>query len=120
MNYEKPLAVAQYENIRRLDDIFIESFGKRRRDARGASDPGDIALHTNPLAAERDANALGVRENPLPSLAHFVPAQQQIPSGMHALDVIVMRPNRFHLGRVQGLKRCVEAVICLSDGVLGT
>ena len=119
MNCEKPMAVAPYENIRRLDDGFVESFGKGRCHTRGARDPADVALHADPFAAERDPHALGIGENTFPPLAHLFPTEQQIPSGMHALDRVIMRPHVFHLRKVQRFKRGVEAMVRFSNCVLG-
>ena len=94
---KKPLAFATDKNVRGLHDGLVETFGERGGDAGSAGDPADVAFNPNPKATERDADALGVLENPRPPLAHFVPAEQQFPSRLHAFDAIVVRPDRFHL-----------------------
>ena len=120
MNHEKPSPLAAHEYIRRLHNGFVESLGKRHRNPGSTGDPADVSFHAYPFAAERDTHALGVGKNTLPALAYLVPAEQQIPSGMHALYRVVVRPDRFHLGHIQRFESSVEEMIRLANGVLET
>jgi hypothetical protein len=116
---EEPLAIAANENIRGLYGGFVEAIREGRRDVLGACHPACVALDAYPNGAERNAHALGVRENSRPALAHFLPAQQKIPSRMNAFDAVVMRPDGLHLGEVERFESDVEALVREAERFFG-
>jgi len=93
MDREQPAAIAVDENICRLDDGFVKTFGEGRREPDAARDPADSAFHANPHATECNAHAPGVRKDALPALANLVPTHKQIPAGLNALDRVVVSPD---------------------------
>lgn len=114
---EKPAPVAANEDVGGLDHGFVEALGEGGGNARGAGDPTDVALDADPERAESDADALGVLEYARPALADFVPTEKQLPTGLHTLDAIVVRPYSFHLRQIERLKGGVEALIRGANGL---
>lgn len=119
MRHQQPGIVAADENVGRLRGGVVKSFGKRSGDVLGAGHPADVAFHANPHAAQRYPNPLGTGENSRPALAHFVPAEQQLPAWVDALDPIIVRPHVFHFRQVQRFKRGVKRRIRGAQLIVG-
>lgn len=97
---EQPLAIAFNENIRGLHHGLIETFRKRGSDPRRARNPSYGAFHPDLNIAENHVCAFRICENPRPAFAYFLPAIEQVPTGLNALHGIVMRPDCFHFGDI--------------------
>jgi len=116
---EQPGALAEDKNIRCLDGGLIEAVGKSGGDMLGAGYPGDFGLDPYPNGAQRNPHALGICKDPRPTASHFVPAEQKLPTGLDALDGVVMRPHGFHLGNIERFECGVEPLIGGADGFFG-
>ena len=71
----------------------------------------DAAVHLHLDVADDDLHALGVGEDALPTLADFLPAFQQLPARMHALDPVGVQPDRFHSLQVEAVHGGVEPLV---------
>src|SRR5689334_2459248 len=108
-----PRAFAEDEHVRGLDEGFVEAALERAGDVFGASDPGDIAFGVNANSTESDLDAPRVCKNARPGIADFVPANDEIPAGMDALNPILLKPDGGHFGDVESVEGSVEALIGL-------
>lgn len=118
MNDEQPATVAIDKDIRCLNDGFVEPpFNEGRGEPDAARHPSDCPFDSNTHGAQSHPHAARIRENACPSFSHFLPAEQQIPSGLNALDRIVVSPNGFHALDVKRFERGVEFLIRVANGV---
>lgn len=108
-----PRAFAEDEHVRGLDEGFVETALESAGDVFGASDPGDIAFGMNANSADGDLDAARVCKDARPGVADFVPANDEVPARMDALNPIFLKPDGGHLGDVERLEGGVEALIGL-------
>lgn len=101
MRHEEPFSIVANEDVCCLNGCLFEPFHECRGDVLGTGYPAHVAFDAYPNRAERNSNAPGVCEDTRPALAHFFPAEHQVPARMNALDGIVVRPHFFHLAQVE-------------------
>src|SRR3989441_6401132 len=104
-----------------LEDVRGDDRGDRHatphlgEDVLGAGDPGEAARDGELDVADGEADLARVVEDGLPRGPDVVPAGEQGPARVHALDVLAVRPHFLHLGEIEGLERAIEARVGLLD-----
>src|SRR6476660_37892 len=61
-----------------------------------ATYPGDVTQHSDLHIPRRHAHSTGILEDAPPTIAHTVPANDQLPTWMDTLDPILVQPDRLH------------------------
>src|SRR5213593_3797985 len=104
-----------------LEDVRGDDRGDRHapshlgEDVLRAGDPGATARDGELNVADGEADLTRVVKDRLPGRADVVPADEQRPARVNALDVIAVRPHLFHLGEIERLERSVEPRVGLLD-----
>jgi hypothetical protein len=93
MSYEHPAFFLEHEDVRGLNHGVVEAIGKRGGDVLGAGYPSD---------------------------ASFVPSEQKLPTGMHALHFVVVCPDGFHLSEVKRFEGGIKPGVCGAKSVFGS
>ena len=119
MRDKKPIPFAADEHIRRLQKGFVETVREGAGNVLGAGDPGDFAFHVRAHRFNRDLDSPRVGKNPLPAFADFLPADQQVPARMHALNPVFLEPHGFHAREFERLESGVEALVRGENGGFG-
>ena len=120
MGYEHPALFLEHEDVGGLNHGIVKAIGKRGGDVLGAGYPSDAAFNAYPDGTQSDADAPRVGEEPSPALAHFFPAKQKLPAGVHAFHFIVVGPDSFHLSDVKGFESGIKPGVCSAKSIFGT
>ncbi len=111
----QPPAVTVNEKVgcrrkRRVEASFVED-----RYVFRAGYPGDVPLRIDPDIGRRRSHFLTACENHLPAFAHAMPADQKIPTRMHAPHPVFVRPYFIHPIEYPRFERAVESGVGLFD-----
>jgi hypothetical protein len=120
MSYEHPAFFLEHEDVRGLNHGVVEAIGKRGGDVLGAGYPSDASFDAYPDGTQSDADAARVGEKANPAFAHFVPSEQKLPTGMHALHFVVVCPDGFHLSEVKRFEGGIKPGVCGAKSVFGS
>jgi len=99
-NQEPPIPLA-YKNVGGLHHGVFEAIGKGGGNVLGTRNPTHIAFDAHPHTAQGDAYAFRTREKAGPTLVHFIPPEEQVPTGVYTRHSVIVRPHSFHFGEVQ-------------------
>ena len=103
-----PAAGTALEYVRRENRGDADAALALRQDVLRTGDPGQVGSGHHLDVGQRETHLVRVGEDGLPRCAHRLPAAEHRPAGMHALDVVSMRPQLLHRGQVERLERAIE------------